>query len=56
VKDLVEDGTSVRTYVVLGVIDGVVEGEEWWHSTCKCHRSVTSDTLMILEHIIVKVV
>lgn len=28
----------------LGVTDGVVEGEEWWYPTCKCHVSVTSDS------------
>jgi hypothetical protein len=35
-----EDGA----FVVFGVIDDLVEGQEWWYPACKCHRSVTPDS------------
>jgi len=35
-----EDGT----FVVSVVVDGLVEGQEWWYPDCKCHRSVTPDS------------
>jgi uncharacterized ParB-like nuclease family protein len=35
-----EDGTLV----VSDVIDGLVDGQEWWYPACKCHRSVTPDS------------
>jgi hypothetical protein len=29
---------------VSDVIDGLVDGQEWWYPACKCHRSVTPDS------------
>jgi hypothetical protein len=31
-------------YVVGGVVDGFVEGADWWYPACKCHRSVSPDS------------
>ncbi|GAU39036.1 hypothetical protein TSUD_59920 [Trifolium subterraneum] len=38
--DLPEDGT----FVVSAIVDGLVDGEDWWYPSCKCHRSVTPDS------------
>ncbi|XP_045823690.1 replication protein A 70 kDa DNA-binding subunit B-like isoform X2 [Trifolium pratense] len=35
-----EDGV----YVVCAVVDGLVEGEDWWYPACNCHRSVVADS------------
>jgi len=29
---------------VAAVIDGLVDGKEWWYSACRCHLSVTADS------------
>jgi hypothetical protein len=38
--EIVEDGI----YVVSGVVDGLVDDEEWWYPACRCQRSVTADS------------
>ncbi|GAU23257.1 hypothetical protein TSUD_281500 [Trifolium subterraneum] len=38
--ELVTDGI----YVVDGVVDCLVEDEDWWYASCKCHRSLTTDS------------
>lgn len=38
--DFNEDGL----FVVIAIVSGFVEGEEWWYSACKCHRSVVADS------------
>lgn len=30
--------------VVSGNVVGICEGEDWWYSACKCHKSVISDS------------
>ncbi|MCH80683.1 replication factor A protein, partial [Trifolium medium] len=35
-----EDGI----YVVGGVVDGLVDAEDWWYPACTCHRSVSADS------------
>ena len=37
---IVED----RIYVLFAVVEGLVEGEDWWYPACRCHRSVTPDS------------
>lgn len=37
---IVEDGI----YVVCAVVEGLVEGEDWWYPARRCHRSVTPDS------------
>jgi hypothetical protein len=38
--------------VVGGTVVRICEGEDWWYSACKCHKSVTgnagSSTVMIV--------
>jgi hypothetical protein len=43
IAELVESADD-GIYIVSGVIDSFVEGEEWWYPACKCHRSVTPDS------------
>ena len=31
------------TFVFFAAIEGLVEGQDWWYSTCRCHMSVTPD-------------
>lgn len=35
----------------LRVTDCVVEGEEWWYPTCKCHVSVTYYCKGCVKHV-----
>jgi hypothetical protein len=37
---LAEDGT----YVLSAVVDGLVDADEWWYPSCRCHRSLTPDS------------
>jgi hypothetical protein len=38
--EIVDDGI----YVVSGVVDGIVGGEDWWYPSCTCHRSVLRES------------
>jgi hypothetical protein len=38
--DTTEDGV----YAVFGEITGIVDGQEWWYTACKCHRAVMPDS------------
>ncbi|MCH93705.1 replication factor-A carboxy-terminal domain protein, partial [Trifolium medium] len=39
-NQMTEDGI----FVVCAIVDGLVDGEDWWYPACKCHRSVTRDS------------
>jgi hypothetical protein len=39
-NEVVDDGT----YVVGVIVDGLVEGDDWWYPACRCHRGVTPDS------------
>ncbi|XP_045799478.1 replication protein A 70 kDa DNA-binding subunit-like [Trifolium pratense] len=38
--ELAEDGI----YVVSGVVGGLLEGEDWWYASCKCHKGLSADS------------
>ncbi|KAK2392196.1 replication protein A 70 kDa DNA-binding subunit E [Trifolium repens] len=38
--DINKDGI----YVVGGIVDGLVDPEDWWYTACSCHRSVSADS------------
>ncbi|MCI11960.1 replication factor A protein, partial [Trifolium medium] len=38
--DSAEDGM----YVVMAIVNDLVEGQDWWYPACRCHRSVTADS------------
>jgi hypothetical protein len=31
-------------YIVGGIVDGLVDPEDWWYAACSCHRSVSADS------------
>lgn len=39
-KVMAEDGL----FIVSAIVEGMVEGEEWWYPACKCHKSLVRDS------------
>ena len=38
------DSSGDGTYVVGAIVDGLVDGDDWWYPVCRCHRVVTLDS------------
>jgi len=39
-KVMAEDGL----FIVSAIVEGMVEGEEWWYPACKCHKGLVRDS------------
>jgi hypothetical protein len=43
ISDLVEINKD-GIYIVGGIVNELVDPEDWWYAACSCHRSVSADS------------